>query len=649
MVEEKLDLTNMESDFVPSSKNGQEMELIFNHVNVTINKRQILKDVSGIAKAGCLTAIMGPSGGGKTTLLNTLAGRFPCTSGEITLNGCSVSKSMRRKVCYVLQQDVFFPNLTLRETLSFTAMIRLPDNMPKVEKERRMEQLIDDLDLRKCLDTIIGDVWLRGLSGGEKKRANIACELITDPVMILLDEPTSGLDYSTAFGLIQGLKTYAKDHNKTVVTTIHQPSSFIFYQFDNLLLLSDGEVAYFGKTEEVIDFFRNTGFPMEPHYNPADFILEKLKEDDNTRQQIVKAAYKLRNTDSWPKELKTSSIVPGNMTDEQKKYQKVKQKSGSESYEADSVHISLMEIPESDQVETNSNDPKWPTGFITQYTQLTIRTFRQSKALIFNKFKIIETVVMTVLLSLIWFQLPRIEETLRDRMGVIFYLGMTFGFTPLFDTITSFPAERMVINKERSAGWYRLSAYYLAKMTSEIPLILVQPILFITVVYWCVGLNGVTAFFATIGTLIIHAIAGQSIGLFLGIVCMDIRKGMSLATVCIMGIMLLGGFYTRSLPPWLTWIKYISFLNYTFNCLLYLEFHNSAPFSCAAPSNNISGSHFTTCLQSNSTMIPSEDILKYYNIDWEYWQYLMPLFIYIVVFRIAGYLVLRFIQKPHLH
>lgn len=78
-----------------------------------------------------------------------------------------------------------------------------------------------------------------------------------------------------------------------------------------------------------------------------------------------------------------------------------------------------MEIPESDQVETNSNDPKWPTGFITQYTQLTIRTFRQSKALIFNKFKIIETVVMTVLLSLIWFQLPRIEETLRDRMGVV--------------------------------------------------------------------------------------------------------------------------------------------------------------------------------------------------------------------------------------
>lgn len=626
------------------------MELVFNHLHVDINKKSILRDVSGIAKTGCLTAIMGPSGGGKTTLLNTLAGRHPYSSGELTLSGCNISKSMRRKMCYVLQQDIFFPNLTLSETLSFTAMIRLPELMPKKEKMNRMDKLIDDLDLRGCLDTIIGDVWLRGLSGGEKKRANIACELITDPVVVLLDEPTSGLDYSTAYNLIQGLKTYAKDHNKTVVTTIHQPSSFMFYQFDNLLLLSEGEVAYFGKTTEVIDFFSKAGFPMEPHYNPADFIIEKVKENGGIREQIIKAAYELRNTDYWPEELKTVGSV--NEKDINKitniKYQKDKntQHETEACNDQDGVHISLMEIDESQQNGRQSKEKKWQTGFCTQYSQLTIRTFKQSKSVIFNKFKVLETVVMTVLLSLIWFQLPRQEETLRDRMGVIFFLAMNWGFSPLFDTVTSFPSERMVINKERSAGWYRLSAYYLAKMTSEVPLILIQPVMFITVVYWCVGLNGVSAFFATIGTIIIHAIAGQSIGLFLGIMFMDIRRGMSLATVCIMGFMLLGGFYTRTLPSWLFWVKYLSFLHYTYHCLLYLEFHDGPEFSCAA-STGVTESHFAACLHSNSTVIQSNEILQYYSIDWQFWQYLLPLFIYIILFRVAGYLVLRFIQKPH--
>lgn len=619
------------------------MDLVFTNLCVEADKKLILNNVSGLACPGELLAVMGPSGAGKSTLLNTLAGHTPLSSGTITVNGQNITKDLRRKICYVLQQDIFFSSLTLRETLQFTARVRLPDKMSNEQITSKVNEIIQDLDLLKCVDTIMGDVWVRGLSGGEKKRASIACELVTNPVTILLDEPTSGLDYSTAFSLIEMLQAYAKNHNKTVVATIHQPSSFIFYQFHKLLLISDGELAYFGETEKVVEFFHKAGVPMASHYNPADFILEKLKEDEKTRLKIISAMDQMRTTSNWPSKLKNSEP----MSKEGKPNQSISQDIMEQTYHEDNVHISLMELDKADDVSSTTPfiDKKWPTGFLTQYKQLTLRTFKTSKSQIFSKFKLIETVVLTAMVSLMWFQLPRTEETLRDRMGVLFYMSMHWGLTPLFDTVTAFPQERLVINKERLAGWYRLSAYYLAKMTSELVLILVQPLVFITVVYWSVGLNGVASYFATLGTLFVHAIAGQSVGLFIGIASMDIRKGMTQATIYMLATMLLGGFYTRSLPFWLDWIKYVSFLQYTFSAMMFLEFDDGPDIRCAVKSAT-SESQFRSCLYSNSTHISSNEVLDFYGIDLPSWAYILPLFVFIMFFRIAGYFMLRYIQKP---
>ncbi|XP_052675102.1 LOW QUALITY PROTEIN: uncharacterized protein LOC128156830 [Crassostrea angulata] len=620
------------------------MELDFRNLCVEVDKKLVLNNVSGLACPGELLAVMGPSGAGKSTLLNTLAGRTPLSSGTISVNGHNITKDLRRKICYVLQQDIFFSSLTLKETLQFTARIRLPEKMSNAQITSKVNEIIQDLDLSRCVDTIMGDVWVRGLSGGEKKRASIACELITDPVTILLDEPTSGLDYSTAFSLIEMLQTYARNHNKTVVATIHQPSSFIFYQFHKLLLISDGELAYFGDTEKVVEFFHKAGVPMASHYNPADFILEKLKEDEKTRLKIISAMDQMRTSSNWSSKLKKSEQVCKEGETDPAPSQEITE----QTYNADSVRVSLMELDKADNVSSSRtplDDKKWPTGFLTQYKQLTLRTFKTSKSQMFSKFKLIETVVLTAIVSLIWFQLPRTEETLRDRMGVLFYMSMHWGFTPLFDTVTAFPLERLVINKERLAGWYRLSAYYLAKMTSELVLILVQPLFFITVVYWSVGLNGVSSYFATLGTLFIHAITGQSVGLFIGIASMDIRKGMTQATIYIMATMLLGGFYTRSLPFWLDWIKYVSFLQYTFSAMMCLEFNDGPDIRCAVRSTT-SESQFGTCLYSNSTHIPSNEVLRFYGIDLPYWAYILPLFVFILFFRISGYFMLRYKQKP---
>ncbi|KAK2557724.1 ABC transporter G family member 22 [Acropora cervicornis] len=259
--------------------------LSFNDLSVKINDRQILQNVSGKVHPGEMLAIMGPSG--KTTLLNILAGRLSPGSGEILLNGTKLSKKVKKKICYVLQEDIFFAHLTLQETLTFSAMLRLPDTLSKDQKLQKVEEIVDNLDIRKCLHTKIGSPFERGLSGGEKKRANIGCELITNPSLIFLDEPTSGLDSSNALNLVSTLKKIAQREKKTVVTSIHQPSSQIFYMFDKVLLMCGGQVAYYGKARKVLDYFESIGLCCQPHFNPADFILEKVSEGEKVQNMIV--------------------------------------------------------------------------------------------------------------------------------------------------------------------------------------------------------------------------------------------------------------------------------------------------------------------------------------------------------------------------
>jgi len=255
------------------------VEFRFNSISMKIKDRTILNDVSGSAFPGQMVAIMGPSGSGKTSLLNILAGRANAASsdGYVTLNGDVINKTLRRRISYVTQEDIFFPNLTVEQTLKFAAELRLKESFDV--KMQIVDDIINALDLRKCATTIIGGNLIRGISGGEKKRVSIANELLTDPSVLLLDEPTSGLDSNTAFDLICSLKKYVSQFHKTLILTIHQPSAQVFFKFDTLILLQEGHIAYYGSPNDVIDDFAEMGFVNESrHYNPADFICKYRSE-----------------------------------------------------------------------------------------------------------------------------------------------------------------------------------------------------------------------------------------------------------------------------------------------------------------------------------------------------------------------------------
>ena len=207
-------------------------------------KKPVLKGVAGSASPGQCLAIMGGSGAGKTTLLDILAGKNKDgeISGDILINGQQIpQKDFKKLVGFVDQEDELILTLTVYETVLNSALLRLPRTMPFRAKEARVLEVLSELRILNIKDAVIGSDFKRGISGGEKRRVSIACELVTSPLILFLDEPTSGLDSYNARNVVDSLVRLLRDSGRTIIFTIHQPRSNIVALFDRLVLLSEGD------------------------------------------------------------------------------------------------------------------------------------------------------------------------------------------------------------------------------------------------------------------------------------------------------------------------------------------------------------------------------------------------------------------------
>ena len=253
--------------------------LQFENVSYNLYGKQILSGIQGIAHAGELMAIMGASGAGKTTFLDILArkNKRGVTSGNFYVNGEKVNDNdFRSVVGFVDQEDTMLPTLTVHETILTSALLRLPRDMGRNAKEQRVYEVERQLGIYHIKDQIIGseEGQGRGVSGGEKRRVGIACELVTSPSILFLDEPTSGLDAFNAFNVVECLVTLAKTYNRTVIFTIHQPRSNIVALFDQLVLLAKGNTVYSGPFSACQAYFDNIGYSCPPGFNIADYLVD---------------------------------------------------------------------------------------------------------------------------------------------------------------------------------------------------------------------------------------------------------------------------------------------------------------------------------------------------------------------------------------
>ncbi|XP_076106535.1 uncharacterized protein LOC143075118 isoform X2 [Mytilus galloprovincialis] len=612
-------------------------QLVVRNLVVSVKTKHILYGVNTGAQSGDLLAIMGPTGSGKTTLLNTIAGRVQSTSGEITMNGQYFNKHLRRRLGYVLQDDVFMPSLTLYETLYFTAMIRIAESVSVKDKQTRIDDIVKALDLKKCLHTVIGDFFVRGLSGGEKKRANIACEFLTDPDIMLIDEPTSGLDSTTAHNLMTQLKDYATHFNKTIIATIHQPSSQVYHLFSKLLLLMDGKVAYFGIASDALNYFERIGMTCAIHFNPADFLLALLSRDNETSKKILEEADRNKKFEIVCRQSPLSNGQNGHSNHSYTNTSDTDVSKAGLNTNGSAVSFDNICAVGIDTEETSVHSHHaWPTSFWMQYRMLTWRQFRQSKGRILHKYEVIQSLLLATLAGILYFQTDYSYRTLRDKMGTIFFSVTYWGFNCIIATVTGFPAERGVIKKEREAGAYRLSAYYAAKITSDLPLILITPVLFYCIIYWMSAIGDGVLFAIFVGVNLLFCTVAQSIGHIIGTAIPDMKLSFTTVSSYMLFSLLFSGFFNTHLPDWIKWAKYLSIVHYAFGCLNILSTEEMPVLWC----NTTSIELYPSCT-ANTTFVTISDVLKDSGIDCPYFCYIATLGILFIVLRVLGYYVMK--------
>mmetsp|Transcript_29499 Transcript_29499/g.38013 ORF Transcript_29499/g.38013 Transcript_29499/m.38013 type:complete len:549 (-) Transcript_29499:685-2331(-) len=455
--------------------------------------KSILKNVSGEAKAGEILAIMGPSGSGKTSLLDVLAGRGGYSKGLVTINQIQISKEMKRSIAYVMQSDLFFEHLSVLDTLTYTALLRLPRTWSRERKVEEVHNVINRLRLQSCIDTPINLV-----SGGEKKRTNIGTELLTNPKVLLLDEPTSGLDSTSAVALMKTLKDLAAE-GRTILTSIHQPSSGVFASFDRLLLLADGSVVYFGTPKGSLSYFADLGYPCPPGYNAADHCMDLL---------VVDSAM-----DNEEEDKEGGGKGGGSMQSTRAKLI-LAWKSEQGALAIEKARNNMAKTTKQSGV---TKTRKYESSYLTQMTVLTHRSLKNKRSALFTKMNFLKSVGLGVISGCCWWQMDDSEALVQDRAGFAFFAMTYWIFDSMFEAMMAFPAERLIMEKERNSGSYHLSAYFLAKTFSEAPCRLLMPAIYIIISYFMSNMR--LKFESFIGFAVaelLGVLVGESIGLLIG-------------------------------------------------------------------------------------------------------------------------------------
>ncbi|KAK4790069.1 hypothetical protein SAY86_017373 [Trapa natans] len=556
---------------------------------------RILKSVSFVARSSEILAVVGPSGTGKSTLIRTIAGRVRDSGFDpkcISIDYRRVTgPNQLRKICgFVSQEDNLLPLLTVKETLMYEARFRLRE-MGRREKEERVESLMQELGLAQVADTFVGDDEIRGISGGERKRVSIGVDIIHDPQVLLLDEPTSGLDSKSALQVIELLSSMAKQKQRIVIISIHQPSYRILRYISNYLVLSRGSVVHDGTLRSLERTISQLGLEVPPQLNALEFameILPKLEESYQTNKSSPALRHKEAfSYPTWP------DISNSDKLQERRPY-----------------FIDASEVG----------------SLCSRFWKVIYRTKQLLLA------RTMQAIVGGFGLGSVYVKVRNNEGGVAERLG-LFAFSLSFLLSSTVEALPIYLQERRVLMKESSRGAYRISSYMIANTIVFLPVLFAVALLFSVPVYWIVGLNPSMAAFAFFSCVVwVIVLMASSLVLFLSAVSPDFISGNSLICTVLGAFFLFSGYFIpkESIPRYWIFMYYVSLYRYPLDSLLTNEYWSERE----------------RCFKWDMGEVPrcvltGQDVLRSRGLDWDgRWVNVGIMLGFFVLYRVLCWLIL---------
>ncbi|ETM41610.1 hypothetical protein L914_12629, partial [Phytophthora nicotianae] len=513
-------------------------------------RKQILKDVSGMFAPGKITLLLGQPGSGKSSLLKMLSGRFPIEK-NITF------------VAYVSQRDKHYPVLTVKETLEFAHKFcggelsrrgeellskgSPQENLEALEAAKAVfehypEVIIEQLGLQNCQDTIVGDAMTRGVSGGERKRVTTGEMEFGMKYVTLMDEISTGLDSAATFDIISTQRSVAHKLRKTVVIALLQPSLEVFALFDDLMIMNEGQVMYHGPCNQVEEYFEGLGFSCPPERDIADYLLD-LGTPEQYRYQV------------------------------QNYHTKQPRSAGefAEAFRESRIHretLNELEAPHDEDLLHNVAEIIDPTPtFHQSVVENTMTLLRRQLMVTYRNTPFIVGRLMMIIFMGIVFSTVFYDFDPTQVAVVIGVLFATVMFLSMGQSsqIPTYLAERDIFYKQRGANFFRTGSYVLATSASQIPLAVVETIIF--------------------GSLIILLLSNLSMGMWFFFLAAIGRNGniaTPLGMVSVLVFVVFAGFIvTKSqIPDYFTWAHWISPITWSLKALAVNQYRSDPMDVC---------------------------------------------------------------------
>ncbi|RDX74835.1 Pleiotropic drug resistance protein 1 [Mucuna pruriens] len=569
------------------------IEGFFNLLHIVPSKKKhvtILKNVSGIIKPRRMTLLLGPPSSGKTTLLLALAGKLDKSlqvSGSVTYNGHGLNEFVpQRTAAYISQHDVHIGEMTVRETLAFSARCQgvgsRYDMLSELSRREKAANIKPDPDLDVymkatatvgqessivtdytlkilgldiCADTMVGDEMLRGISGGQRKRVTTGEMLVGPANALFMDEISTGLDSSTTFQIVSSLRQYVHILNGTAVISLLQPAPETYDLFDDIILISDGQVVYHGPREYVLDFFETMGFVCPERKGVADFLQEVTSKKDQAQYWVRRdQPYRFVTVTQFAEAFQSFHI--GRKLGEELSVPFDKTKSHPAALTTEKYGINKKELLKA--------------NFSREFLLMKRNSFVYI-------FKLSQLTIMA-LIALTVFLRTEMHHNNQDDAGI--YAGAIFfalvmvmfnGMAEISMTIAKLP----VFYKQRDLLFYPSWAYSIPSWILKIPVTIVEVAVWVFLTYYSIGYDpNVGRFFKHF--LVLLLINQMASALFRAIAALgrNMIVANTFGSFAVLTLLSLGGFILskKQIKSWWIWGYWISPLMYGQNALMVNEY-----------------------------------------------------------------------------